>query len=29
VNGLKSELKANLGDRVQPGDTVIIPRKYF
>src|SRR5262245_755659 len=29
VNGAKTELKANLGDRVQPGDTIMIPRKYF
>src|SRR3954470_18811080 len=29
VNGVKSELKAKLGDPVQPGDTIMIPRKYF
>jgi polysaccharide export outer membrane protein len=29
VNGVKSELKANLGDPVKPGDTIMIPRKYF
>jgi len=29
VNGLKSELKANLGDPVKPGDTIMVPRKYF
>ena len=29
VNGVKSELKASLGDPVKPGDTIMIPRKYF
>ena len=29
VNGVKSEIKANLGDPVKPGDTIMIPRKYF
>ena len=29
VNGVKSELKADLGDPVKPGDTIMIPRKYF
>ena len=29
VNGVKSELKANLGDAVKPGDTIMVPRKYF
>jgi polysaccharide export outer membrane protein len=29
VNGAKSELKAELGDPVKPGDTIMVPRKYF
>ena len=29
VNGVKNELKASLGDAVEPGDTIMIPRKYF
>jgi polysaccharide export outer membrane protein len=27
VNGVKSEVKAELGDPVKPGDTIMIPRK--
>ena len=29
VKGVKSELKADLGDPVKPGDTIMVPRKYF
>jgi polysaccharide biosynthesis/export protein len=29
VNGKKVELKVNLTDLVQPGDTVVVPERYF
>jgi polysaccharide biosynthesis/export protein len=29
VNGEKQELKVKLGDRVLPGDTIIVPEKFF
>lgn len=29
VNGEKKELKVKLGDLVKPGDTIIVPEKYF
>ena len=29
VNGKKAEIKVKLGDLVQPGDTIIVPEKYF
>ena len=29
VNGEKQEIKVKLTDRVLPGDTIIVPEKYF
>lgn len=29
VKGAKQELKVRLGDRVQPGDTIIVPERFF
>ena len=29
VDGKKKELKAELGDPVQPNDTVVVPERYF
>ena len=29
VNGEKKELKAKLGDIVQPGDTIIVSERFF
>jgi polysaccharide export outer membrane protein len=29
VNGLKTEIRARLNDPVKPGDTVVIPARYF
>jgi polysaccharide export outer membrane protein len=29
VNGKQKSIKANLGDKVQPGDTIIVPERYF
>jgi len=29
VKGAKQELKVKLGDRVQPGDTIIVPERFF
>lgn len=29
VNGKQKSIKANLGDTVQPGDTIIVPERYF
>jgi polysaccharide export outer membrane protein len=29
VNGERKEIKAKAGDRVQPGDTIIVPERFF
>jgi polysaccharide export outer membrane protein len=29
VNGRKTELRARLGDQVEPGDTVVVPERFF
>jgi polysaccharide export outer membrane protein len=29
VDGERKEIKAKVGDRVQPGDTIIVPERYF
>jgi len=29
VKGKKTEIKAKLSDTVQPGDTIIVPDKFF
>ena len=29
ANGVRSEVKVKLSDMVKPGDTIMVPRKYF
>ena len=29
VNGKRSEVKAKLTDGVQPGDTIVVPERFF
>jgi hypothetical protein len=29
VNGKRSEIKVKLEDPVQPGDTIIVPERFF
>ena len=29
VNGVKKEIKVKLTDLVQPGDTIVVPERFF